>query len=69
MLFHREEQNGYIVDTYPNGTIVKNIKLDDSAVNELTPEPSIEEKILANTETLVSNNSVLDVILGVTENE
>lgn len=57
MLFNREEQDGYIVDTYPNGTIVKNIKLDDSAVNELSPEPSIEEKILANTDFLVMMNS------------
>lgn len=57
MLFNRKEQDGYIVDTYPNGTIVKNIKLDDSAVNELTPEPSIEEKILANTDFLVMMNS------------
>lgn len=67
MLFNREEQNGYIVDTYPNGTIVKNIKLDDSAVNKLAPEPSIEEKILTNTEKLLSNESALDVLLGVTE--
>ena len=57
MLFNRKEQNGYIIDTYPNGTIVKNIKLDDSAVNELAPEPSIEEKILANTDFLVMMNS------------
>ena len=57
MLFHREEQNGYIVDTYPNGTIVKNIKLDDTAVDESVPESSIEEKILANTDFLVMMNS------------
>ena len=57
MLFNRKEQDGYIVDTYPNGTIVKNIKLDDSAVNELVPESSIEEKILANTDFLVMMNS------------
>ena len=57
MLFNREEQDGYIVDTYPNGTIVKNIKLDDTAVDELVPEPSIEEKILANTDFLVMMNS------------
>ena len=57
MLFNREEQDGYIVDTYPNGTIVKNIKLDDSAVDDLVPEPSAEEKILANTDFLVMMNS------------
>ena len=57
MLFNREEQDGYIVDTYLNGTVVKNIKLDDNAVDELVPEPSIEEKILANTDFLVMMNS------------
>ena len=57
MLFNREEQDGYIVDTYPNGTIVKNIKLDDTAVDTLVPEPSVEEKILANTDFLVMMNS------------
>ena len=57
MLFNRKEQDGYIVDTYPNGTIVKNIKLDDTAVDESVPESSIEEKILANTDFLVMMNS------------
>ena len=57
MLFNRKEQDRYIVDTYPNGTIVKNIKLDDTAVDESVPESSIEEKILANTDFLVMMNS------------
>ena len=57
MLFNRKEQDEYIVDTYPNGTIVQNIKLDDTVVDELVPEPSIEEKILANTDFLVMMNS------------
>lgn len=66
MLISREEKDGYIIDTYSNGTVVKNIK---SKPPEPQPEPeqSQLDRIEANTQSLMSSNSALDVLLGVSE--
>lgn len=66
MLTSREEKDGYIVDTYSNGTIVKNIK-SEPAEPRPEPEPSQLDRIEANTQSLMSSNSALDVLLGVSE--
>lgn len=68
MLISREEKDGYIVDTYSNGTIVKNIKSEPVEINpDQEPEPSQLDRIEANTQSLMSSNSALDVLLGVSE--
>lgn len=46
MLTSREEKDGYIVDTYSNGTVVKNIK-SEPAEPRPEPEPTEEEIIQA----------------------
>lgn len=68
MLVSREEKDGYIVDTYSNGTIVKNIKSEPAEPQpQPEPEPSQLDRIEANTQSLMSSNSALDVLLGVSE--
>lgn len=57
MLISSVEKDGFIIDKYLNGTIVKYIKSDNDSYNKDDEEPSINERILANTDFLVMMNS------------
>lgn len=57
MLISSVEKDGFIIDKYLNGTVVKYIKSDNDSYNKDDKEPSINERILANTDFLVMMNS------------
>lgn len=57
MLISSVEKDGFIIDKYSNGTIVKYIKSDNDSYNKDDKESSINERILANTDFLVMMNS------------
>ena len=57
MLISSVEKDGFIIDKYLNGTIVKYIKSDKDSYNKDDKEPPINERILANTDFLVMMNS------------
>ena len=59
-----ENKDGYTKNFKWNG---KEPVIEYEEIIPVVNEPSVEEKILTNTEKLLSNESALDVLLGVTE--
>lgn len=58
MLTSREEKDGYIVDTYSNGTIVKNIK-SEPAEHQPAPEPELTEEEIIQGEMLLNQAQII----------
>lgn len=58
MIISREEKDGYIVDTYSNGTIVKNIK-SEPAEPQPAPEPELTEWEIIQAEMLLNQAQII----------
>lgn len=67
MIISREATDEYIVETYSNGTVVKNIKPETLEKTPQEPKKTQLDIIQENTEKLLANESALDVLLGVSE--
>lgn len=67
MLFSREEIDGYIIDTYSNGTIVKNIKSKPTE-SQIEPEPTeneiIQAEMLLNQAQIIATQEEQDEVLA-----